>query len=220
MDRFKDASEILEISAGVSVGVEANIRATKLIQVGFGSYSGDWAGLKEGRCASWCEERIEMGLSPFFFHELKRTSDTLVNIGHPAFGESSHDIYMNDLFLLTDRGFFEFGVTANIIGIGIDIACEGAEVVDFLAGWFGADILHDDAYSRSLEALVSQVNSSDPWKRNAAIRALRIRTDQVFGYEMIDAVDDFPEEQIDVWRMWKLWLKSNKEATIRAPSKK
>ena len=47
-DRLKDASEIVEVGVGFSMGLDLNVRATKAVQVGFGSYSGYWAGLKEG----------------------------------------------------------------------------------------------------------------------------------------------------------------------------
>jgi hypothetical protein len=205
-DRLKDASEIVELSAGLSIGVEANVRATKVLQAGVGSYNGDWCGLKEGRLAAWREHRVEMGIAPFFYQELKRTSDTLLEIRHPRYGESGFEIYMNDLHLITDRGLFEFGLTANLIVLGIDLDLDGAELADFLMGWFGVDILSDDAWSRTQEELVMQVNSSDPWKRAAAVRALHRVTGKRHGYVHHTSRDEFPEEQVDAWRRWKVWL--------------
>lgn len=208
---------MFEAAVGLSIGVEVNVRATKVVQVGFGSYSGDWIGLREGRLAYWREGRIEMGLTPFYYHELNRKSDTLVDIRHPRFGEAGYGVYMNDFHIITDRGFFELGITANLVAIGVDLALEGAEVFDFLTGWFGLDVLEDDCFSPSLEELVSQVQSADPRLRFAAVRGLRLRTNRRFGYVVITAKDEHSDEQMDAWRRWKQWL-ANRESPLEGGS--
>lgn len=205
-DRLKDASEMVEASVGLSIGVEINFRATKVLQVGFGSYTGDWIGLKEGMPAHWREGRAEMGLSPFYYHELRRESPILVDVRSPMFGEAGYNIYLNDFYAITDRGFFELGITANLIAVGLDFAVEGAEIFDFLAGWFWLDVLKDDCYSRTLDELVDQVQSSDPLWRFAAVRGLRRRTGEDMGYVVITSKDEHSEDQIDAWRRWKQWL--------------
>ena len=121
-DRLKDASEIIDVGLGLSVGLEANARATKMFQLGIGSYSGDWMGLKEGRLALWREERSELGIAPLYFHEVFRTSDTLLDIRHPLILDPGYGPYLNDLGLMTDRGFFEVGGTVNFIVAGMDTA--------------------------------------------------------------------------------------------------
>ncbi|MFH1999900.1 MAG: hypothetical protein ABIK28_09475 [Planctomycetota bacterium] len=217
-DRLKDASEVVEVGVGFSMGLDFNIRATKIAQAGFGSYSGDWAGLREGQLACWQEERVEMGVFPLYFHELNRTSGTLVNIHHPVSVESGYETYMNDLFLTTDRGIFEVGLTANVIALGVDVAFECAEFADFLLGWCGVDFLNDDCYSRSVEDLVTQVQAWSPEERAAAVRALRRRTGENFGYTTCTSRDEQPADQIQAWRQWKRWLKDKDEnAPIEAP---
>ena len=205
-DRLKDASEMLDASVGISVGVDANVRATKILQAGFGSYSGDWVGLKEGTPAHWREMRAEMGISPFYYHELQRKSPILVDIRHPQFGEAGYAAYLNDFHSLTDRSFFELGITFNLIAIGGDLALDGAEVIDFLSGWFGLDVLGDDCHSRPLGDLVNRVQSADPAQRFTAVRGLRWRTGERFGYVVITSKDEHTEDQIDAWRRWKQWL--------------
>lgn len=205
-DRVKDASEMYEFGVGFSIGLETNLRATKLFQVGFGSYGGHWAGLREGRFATWAEERVEMGFSPLYFHELNRRSKTLLDIRHPLPYESGYGTYMNDLFLLTDRGFFNIGFTLNLLAVGLDMGFECAEIADFLIGWFGFDILSDDAFSRSLDELVVQAQSRSAHRRAAAVRALRLRTGEQFDYVIITARDEHSRDQIDVRKRWKEWL--------------
>ena len=103
------------MDVGLSYGVDLSARVTRAVQAGFGAYEGDWVGLKEGRFAHWYMRRAEMGVSPFFFHEIYRTSDRLIDISHPIFTTASYDEYLNDLWLSTDRGFFSVGATVNMI---------------------------------------------------------------------------------------------------------
>jgi hypothetical protein len=205
-DRLKDASEVIEVGLGLSPGVEANARVTKVFQVGFGSYSGHWVGLREGHLAYWTEERSEMGFSLLYFHELTRTSRTLVDFRHPLPTESGYSTYMADMNLITDRGFFEIGLTGNLVLVGFDVAFEAAEFFDFLFGLVGVDILHDDCYSKPLDELVTQAQSRNAYRRAAAIRGLRRVTGKEFGYEIVTARDEHPRDQIRVWQRWKEWL--------------
>lgn len=215
-DRAKDASEIIELGIGLSVGVDLSGRATKVVQAGFGSYTGDWVGLKEGRFAVWHESRIEMGVSPFFFQELYRLSDTLLEIQHPILGDPGYEEFLNDYWLITDRGFFQVGATVNLIVVGVDVGFEMGEFADFVTGWFGMDLLSDDAYARTDDELLVQMQSLDPYLRAGAVRALRRRTGQNFGYILMTPVDEYTEDQVDAWRRWKAYLESNKE-TEAAP---
>jgi hypothetical protein len=216
-DRLKDASEIVELGVGYSKGLTLNLRATKLAQVGVGSYSGDWAGLREGCLCTWSEERTEFGLTPFLYHEVFRKSDRLVDIRHPLMWDPGYETFLNDLFLVTDRGFFEVGVTANIVVFGVDAAVELAEVADFLTGLVGIDLLEDDAYDLPPEKLVKRLQSRNAWRRYAAVRALRrvagrdADGDRVdFGYVLFTVADEHTEAQIQCWRLWKAWLEESR----------
>lgn len=205
-DRMKDASEVVEVGVGFSMGLGINARATKLVQAGFGSYAGHWAGLREGSLAVWEENRVEMGAFPIYLHEVNRKSDQILDIHHPFAVEVGYDTYMNDLWLITDRGFFEVGVTANVIALGADVAFDCAEFADFVLGWCGVDLLADDCYNRDLEELVKQVQSPYPDKRVAAVRALRRLTGEDFGYTIYTDREEQPSSQVEVWRKWKRWL--------------
>lgn len=209
-DRGKDALEIIDLSGGFSMGVEANARVTKPLQLGFGAYSGYWAGLKEGLFTTWEEDRAEMGLPFFYFHEIQRSGDRLVGIRHPLPGEQGYDEYLNDLFLINDRGFFEIGATANLIFFGLNVGLETAELFDFLSGLFTWDPLKDDCYSRELDDLILQVQSHSPDQRAAAVRALRRRTGESFDYVITTSRSDHTRDQIDAWRRWKWWCEEEK----------
>ena len=198
---------MVDLAMGLSIGVELNARVTKIVQVGLGSYSGDWIGLKEGRLTMWEEERVEMGLLFLYYQELYREGGSLLTIIHPHFDDQGYHPYMNDLYLLTDRGVLEAGLTANLIFIGVDAAIDVSEITDFFLGWVGMDILDDDCYSRSLEELVMQVRSRNARKRAVAVQALRQRTGQNFCYIVVTPEDLHTEEQVDAWRAWDLWLK-------------
>ena len=213
-DRCKDASEVVEAGVGFALGVEANVRAFKPFQVGLGSYYGPWIGLHEGRLAVWYETRVEMGLPFYYLHEVYRKDGTLPGIAHPNFGEAAYSPYMNDLFLFTDRGFFEVGVTMALLVPGVDLSVDLAETTDFLLGWFGVDLLEDDAYVPSLEELVRRVGGMGARRRAAAVRALRRRTGLSFGYEIVTVPSEHTEAQIEAWHAWRDWLKNQ---TAQAP---
>lgn len=202
-DRLKDASEMFECGAGYSMGVTVNARVTKLVQAGVGGYTGEWAGLREGSFATWSEERTEFGVTPFYYHEVFRKSDGLIDIHHPLLWDAGHEQFLNDLFLITDRGFFEVGLTVNTILVGIDISVELAEVADFVTGLVGIDILSDDAYGVSTDTLLKRLQSRSAWKRYAAARALRSATGLDFGYALFTVRDEHTEDQIQTRRLWK-----------------
>jgi len=212
-DRLKDGTEIFEAGAGVSLGFAVNVRATKLAQAGLGSYGGFWAGLKEGRFADWEEERVEMGISPFYYQEMSRRSDQLLDFRRAVPDESGYGSFSNDLFLLTDRGFFEVGVTANVLFLGLDLSVELAELADLLTGVFGFDLLSDDGYAPSPEILVNQMQSRDADKRAAAVRGLLHRMGRDFHYVAVAARDEHPQDQIDAWKRAKAWLHSRESGT-------
>jgi hypothetical protein len=205
-DRLKDASEIVEFGVGISRGLCVNARATKVLQAGAGGYSGMWGGLREGVFCSWIEERAEFGVSPLYLHEVFRKSDTLVDIRHPLLLSPGYGEFLNDFRLITDRGFFEIGLTVNAIFIGIDAAVEPAEAVDFLVGIFGWDLLGDDAFSVPVERLITRLQSRNAWTRFAAARALRRVTGRDFGYTLFTVRDEHTEDQIQTRRRWRTWF--------------
>jgi len=207
-DRLKDASEMFECGIGYSMGVTVNLRATKLAQAGVGAHSGEWAGLREGRFATWTEERSEFGFTPFYYHEVFRKSDDLIDIHHPLLWDPGYEQFLNDLFLLTDRGFFEVGLTVNALLVGVDLSFELAEIADFVTGVAGFDLLGDDAFGVPTDTLLKRLQSRNAWKRYAAARALRRATGFDFDYTLHTVRDEHTEDQIQSRRLWKRALEA------------
>ena len=153
------------------------------------------------------EERSEFGVTPLHFHEIYRKSDRLVEIRHPLPWDPGYATYLDDLGLISDRGFFEVGVTANVLFFGVDVDCELAELADFVSGFFGWDMLEDDAFSVPPAELVKRLESRSAWKRYAAARALRRLTGKDYGYALYTIPEEHTEDQVASARRWKAWLK-------------
>jgi hypothetical protein len=201
-DRAYDLAQTFDLSVGHSEGFAVNVRATKVFQVGLGSYRGlRWIGLEEGVFDRWSEERSELGIGPLYVHEYFRDDgERLLDYQHPLWGDPGFREHAYDFRQLTDRDVFDFGVTANVALVGIDVAFKGREFFDFCAGFFGADPLEDDVHDRSLDALRQQAFSDDAVRRRAALRALLLRTGDDFGYAVYTAPREMPRAQIDALR--------------------
>jgi len=211
-DRGHDAAQVFDVAGGLSEGVSLNLRATKAAQVGFGGYRGlYWAGLKNGTLDVWQEERTELGISALYMLELFRADgDVLLDIRSPLYGDPGFREVSWDVTHVTDRGVFDVGLTINALFVGVDIAVKPAELVDFGAGWFGADILQDDLHAPTDEELLQRVAGDDVRVRSNAIRALRHRHHEKFGYKSYTAKDQMPAYQIRAMERWREFLDVNK----------
>jgi hypothetical protein len=207
-DRGLDLAQVVDASMGVSEGFEANLRATKALQVGFGGYRGiAWFGLKDGVLDLWQEERTELGIGPLYVHEVFRSEGRRVlDIQHPLFGDPGWRDASFDLSHLTDRGLFDIGLTVNVIFLGVDLAASPAELVDFVAGLTTFDVLEDDVYSPSTRQLEQRLSGENARVRSAAARALHLRFGEDFGYAQYTAPDQMPAWQILAIRRWREYL--------------
>lgn len=201
-DRALDFAQTFDLAAGWSEGLDVNVRATKYLQVGLGAYRGMyWAGLKDGVFDVWEEERSELGLGPIYLHEVFRArGEKLLDIDHPLFGDPGFRERSWDLVHLTDRGVWDFGATANVALVGIDVAFKGDEFFDFVAGCCGFDPLGDDVHTPAIEEILSRIVSDDASMRATGARALRLRGGEVFGYAIYTAPREYPYRQQDAVR--------------------
>ncbi len=213
-DRGQDLAQSFDVAMGISEGVDVNLRVTKVMQVGVGSYHAPrWFGLKDGLLDGWEEERSEIGIGPFYLHEVFRHDGArLLDIRHPLFGDPGFREHSNDLTHLTDRGWFDVGFTLNLVFLGVDFAFRTAEVADFLTGIGTYDLLDDDVWSPSDSTLEDRIMSSDARTRAAAARALRLRYGQTFGYRVWSAPNEMPAEQITAVRRWREFLETRNGA--------
>ncbi len=219
-DRGLDLAQSVDLSLGFSEGVDVNLRATKVLQLGVGSYHAPlWFGLKDGLLDGWQEERSEIGIGPLYLHEVFRHEGSrLLDIRHPLFGDPGFREHSNDLTHLTDRGWLDVGGTLNLIFLGIDVSFRTAEFVDFLGGIADFDLLDDDVYAPGDSALEDRILSSDARIRAAAARALRLRYGETFGFRIWTAPDEMPAEQITAVRRWREFLTTRDSAPANPPS--
>lgn len=204
-DRGLDLAQTVDVSVGVSEGLEFNLRATKFVQLGFGGYRGlYWAGVKDGLLDVWQEERSEFGVGPLYVHEVFRgDGDRLLDIRYPLFGDPGFREIAHDLTHVSDRGLLDVGFTLNPVLFGVDLAVSPVELGDFLAGVARFDPLRDDVHSPSERELVRRLSGDDARVRAAAARALRLRTGERFGYVLYAAPEQMPPSQIQSVRRWK-----------------
>lgn len=204
-DRGHDLAQTIDVSVGYSEGLEFNLRATKLLQVGFGSYRGIyWTGLKDGVLDVWQEERSELGIGPLYVHEYFRTEGSkLPDHAYPLYGDPGFREWAFDLTHLSDRDLWDIGLTTNIAILGIDLALRPAEIADFFTGFADYDLLQDDIMRPSVSTLLERLSSDDARLRAAAVRALRTRFGEKHGYRVYGASEEMPRFQVDAIRRWR-----------------
>ncbi len=212
-DRVADALDVVDLSAGLSEGFAVNVRATKLLQIGLGGYRGlAWAGLADGAFGVWQEERSEFGVGPLYTHEVFRwDTSRVLPIRFPLYGDPGFREIPWDLDHLSDRGFWDFGATLNVVFLGFNAAVSPVEFVDWLGGFAGLDLLGDDAYALSPEELARRLRSESAPERAAAIRALRRRFGISFGYPLYGAPGEFPVWQRRAVERWERFLQGRGE---------
>jgi hypothetical protein len=209
-DRGADAAQVLNLSVGWSEGLAANVRATKIAQVGFGSYRGIyWTGLKEGVFDVWQEQRSELGISLLYMHEVFRGDGaTLLDIQSPLYGDPGFREYAMDVTHDTDRGFFDVGLTGSLVVAGVDVAVRFGELADLVSGFFGVDLMTDDLYAPSDEELLRRMAGDDGRVRSNAAWALQRRHGQDFGYAAYTARGQMPPFQIAALERWREYLEA------------
>lgn len=212
-DRGLDLAQVADFSLGLSEGMDANLRVTKVAQVGVGSYRGIyWVGLKDGLVDVWEEERTELGFGPLYVHEVFRSRGcNLADIEHPLFGDPGFREHSFDLTHLTDRGWLDVGATLNLVFFGGDAAFKTAEAADFLTGVLGYDLLEDDVFVPAKDALVRRISGEDARVRAAAARALELRYGEDFDYALYTVPGQMPPQQIQAVRRWREYLEDAPE---------
>ena len=166
--RANDLGDVFRfhVGAGPSLGLLANVNATRFVAVGAGEYNTTRYGAVHGRYGSWREERADFNLGvPIYGHthvtriyggNMRRTRS--VETFTPSVKYSIHD---------STRGLAE--VSANVYAgiVGIDTGIDLGELGDFLLGFACIDFLSDDDRT-ALDASIS----GSAWMRAEAARKL------------------------------------------------
>ena len=114
-NRVVDFIDVWRLNVGAGLGACVNLRPTKSLQIGFGSYDSVRIGLRGRRFPLWHEWSLEGGFDGMYYE----------------LGEA-------------ERGFYEFGGTVHLLFIGLDAAVNIEEALDFGYGIFLADPANDD----------------------------------------------------------------------------
>jgi hypothetical protein len=194
-DRAHDFAQIFDASVTVGPGMAADVRVTELAQVGVGDFDGDSVGLMDGRLALAREQRSELGVSLLHTYEYRRTSRQLLDVRDPHYADPGYDEHALSWQMQSDRRPADVGFGIHVAYVGVSCAVHLDQLWDFVAGCFGLDPLHDDAYGRSLDDLRRQACSLDADLRDRAFDALKRRGQNTHGYAIYTATDARPSFQ-------------------------
>ncbi len=151
MDRVNDLGDIFSANFYWGQGVLANMRGTKIVQAGVGTFDGNIASWDRRAVGVSRELRAEGGFPFYYFTTYDRKSE----IGNPLFNTRIENIENPGevKFNLTDpddRAFYQVGVdVAAFVGVGVSV--DLLQTIDFVFGIFGLDIGKDDARHQEVQ---------------------------------------------------------------------
>jgi hypothetical protein len=184
--------------AGVSVclgpGIAAQVRATEAAQVGVSILGGVRAGSWGRGAGLWGCAEVDLGLSPIWWYRAALTRDLggdvpdqeIKGAGLSLIAPDDEDA-RNRRDDLT-RGFWDFGGTLHAAIIGVDAFVNPAEILDFIVGIFGLDIMGDD-YGASFEEILRDLDAPTP-RWTAAARDARMEDDESVAPLLLAAMED------------------------------
>jgi hypothetical protein len=194
-DRAHDFAQIFELTGSVGPGLGVSLRATEALQVGAGYFDGATLGFVDGRVAAIKEHRSELGISLLHAYDYRRESRELLAVRHADYADPGYDPYPFSWQTQSDRHDADVGFNVNLAIVGVGATIHLDELADFVAGCFGFDLLHDDAFGRPVDDLRRQAASLDASKRDRAFDALKRRGEAIHGYAIYSARSTRPDFQ-------------------------
>jgi hypothetical protein len=194
-DRAHDLAQVFQLTGSVGPGLGISARATELVQVGAGYFDGATLGLVDGRVAALKEHRSEVGLSLLHVYDYRRESRDLLAVRRAAYSDPGYDPYPFSWQAQSDRRDFDLGFDLNLAIVGVGFTFRVDELFDFVAGCFGFDPLHDDAFGRPLDEVRRQAASLDAARRDRAFDALKRRGEATHGYAIYSVRSARPDFQ-------------------------
>ena len=138
--RGMDLLDTFSFRISVGPGIRAHARVTQLLQAGVG-YMGPAEGRTMGHTFSvyklgylkregglWEERSAELGISLFYYYQ---TKGEYLGGNKRTWGPE-------------DRGFWDIGMAGHWLLIGAEAEVRPDEILDFIWGFFGYDLLEDD----------------------------------------------------------------------------
>ena len=174
--RGQDLSDAIYLHGGVGLGLEAHVSAiTSIAQLGLGGHVSRRAGLDGWQHGRWKETQACLAFPLFlgvFYVDRTEHTDGMIRV--PQRGGCVPVVFGNRFVIGPEAGVF-----AGVVGIeaGVDVV----ELLDFLTGWFGWDLLNDD--SVDVEAVLSEEWCFPRYRSRVLFQALREMTDeQLVGF--------------------------------------
>lgn len=151
VDRAKDLVDVVGFDLYWGQGVIAHAQATKMVQLGVGSFDGNILKIHNRAIGVVEEIRSEAGL-PFYYFTVY---DRKAVAGNDKFLKRHREItglgeVQYNLADPQDRGFYAVGANlALFIGAGVDV--DLFQALDFMTGWLFFDLGRDDYRNRDRE---------------------------------------------------------------------
>ncbi len=141
--RMYDFMDVFGFSMMFGVGLDVNVRATQLVQLGGGIYESRRLGFIGRFCGWWRESRTEGGVTVAYGQRLTRSE-----MEGPIRKYFPNDFYPRPETLnmagAKDRTADEIGATVFAFIFGVDAFVRPVELIDFVCGWFTVDFKDDD----------------------------------------------------------------------------
>ena len=151
-NRALDFADIFKVNLGIGFGINANVRATQIIQVG-GFYTGATkVGIAGRHVGVWNENSLEFGLPLIFYG---RDVEIIPGAGNipPARSYRQQVLWKFEDEEMKegetydanyDRHFFELGVSVQALFPAFEFGIRLKELADFLVGFTTIDLCGDD----------------------------------------------------------------------------
>ena len=156
-DRGADLAEVVQVHLVGSVGASAKVEVTRFVGLGGGAYRGYAVGLANGRWGAWREQVMDLGVI---------WPDVMWMNAHAERVEGAPgDRVSGSYFVVLSRSAHEYEQDSTsrydwatlrltaVLFAGVDCELRLHQVVDFVGGLFGQDLLSDD---RAVAALAGE----------------------------------------------------------------
>jgi hypothetical protein len=142
---------------GWGPGILANLHVTRLLAVGSGSYADERLGVRNGEGWIWRERRMDCNLLVPMYGGVEVVETRYGGMDEVEFSSliepSAVDTSDADRWLWVkvprtlhdpSRGWTELSANVHLVLLGADVGVDPAQIVDFLFGWVGVDVMNDD----------------------------------------------------------------------------
>jgi hypothetical protein len=129
-DEALDLTDIIQLDLSAGEGLLANVRATKLVQVGGGHLNGIKGGWNQRSLGFWKERRTEGGVSVLYYTD----ADLEPVHGTPTLFDRGYQIDDWTILHNEDHHWADFGASLHLIFLGADVNVSPKEAIDFVVG--------------------------------------------------------------------------------------